>query len=280
MIKNILSGVIIGIVNIIPGVSGGTIIVILGIFDKLMNSIANIFKRNSYNRKESFIFLLQIMIGCFIGLVGFANLIDLFFNNYHVQTIYFFIGLILFSIPYIIKKEMKRIKISPIFLCLGITIVLGLVLLNSNHQVLVATFPPLTITHLFKVLGLGIIIAIAMIMPGVSGAMILLILGEYYLFKSYIANILSFQVEIIVPIIVIALGIIIGIITSAKVITWLLNNYRKELMSFITGLILMSALILIPFNVTYPVTLILSSFISLLGGGLIMIMINKMSNKT
>jgi len=280
MIKNILFGIIIGMVNIIPGVSGGTIIVILGIFDKLMNSIASLFKRNAFNRKESIFFLLQLMIGCLIGLISFANLIDFFINHFPTQTIYFFIGLILFSIPNIIKREIKKLKISPIFLCLGAIIVLGLVLSNNNNHDLINTFPPLTIFHLLKVLGLGIIIAIAMILPGISGAMVLLILGEYYLFKSYIAKVLSFQMEIIIPLIFIGLGIIIGIIISAKVITWLLNNHRKEVMSTIIGLILMSALILIPFKITYTFPIIITSLISLLSGGLIMIIINKVAKKT
>ena len=83
MIKNLLGGMAIGIANIIPGVSGGTIIVLLGLFDKTMEAISNVFKiKISFKeRMKSFTFLLQVMIGVAIGLVGFAKLLDFLFST-------------------------------------------------------------------------------------------------------------------------------------------------------------------------------------------------------
>ena len=280
MIKNILSGIIIGAVNIIPGLSGGIIIVILGLFDKLMNAISDIFKRKATNRKENILFLLQIIIGLVIGLISFANIIDILFNNWYTQTIYCFIGFILFSIPFIKEREMPKMKISIPFFILGLMIIVALIALKGNDNgEIINTFPTITLSLLLKMFILGIITAIATIMPGISGAMILLILGYYHLFKFYIANILTFNSIIIIPLIFIGLGIIIGVVVSAKMTTWLLKNYRHETISAILGLIVMSALVLIPLDVTYGSILVISSIITFLFGGMIVIIIEKLKNQ-
>lgn len=101
MIKNIVGGIFVGVANIIPGVSGGTIMVLLGLFNKLMESISNIFniKMKLKEKKEDFLFLFQFLIGAAIGLVGFAKILEILFVSFEVQTLYWFIGLILFSIP-------------------------------------------------------------------------------------------------------------------------------------------------------------------------------------
>ena len=276
MIKNIAAGIFIGIANIIPGISGGTIIVMLGMFDKIMFAISDVFKKDAFNRKENIIFLFQIVIGLLIGLITFANLIDLLFNNWPTQTIFCFLGFILFSVPYIIKKEMNKISISPLFLGLGFVIILSLVLLDNNSSSnIITAFPIVTLPHLLKMFVLGIITAMATIFPGISGAMILLILGEYHLYKTYIAKVLTFNPEVTIPIAFIAIGIIIGIIFSAKITAWLLTHYRRQTMSIILGLIIMSSLILIPLNVEFDGLLILSSIVWFLFGGLVITTIEK-----
>ena len=112
MIKNLLGGMAIGIANIIPGVSGGTIIVLLGLFDKTMEAISNVFKiKISFKeRMKSFTFLLQVMIGVAIGLVGFAKVLDFLFSTFEHQTLFLFAGLIIFSLLKNIMKILPIIK--------------------------------------------------------------------------------------------------------------------------------------------------------------------------
>ncbi len=296
MIKNLLTGTFIGIANIIPGISGGTIIVILGMFDKIMNSISNLFKKDNLKRKNDIIFLSQIMIGLLIGIIIFANIIDYLLNKWPNQTIFLFIGLIIFGIPNIIEKQIPKINntllsftlpftnkhkknnanMSLSFLLIGFIIIISLfLLLSGSTSNTVILFPTINIIHLLKMIVLGIITGAATIFPGISGAMLLLIIGEYYLYKSYIARILTFQPNIIIPILFIGIGILIGVVGSAKVTSWLLNNYRRETMSLIIGLIIASSLVLIPFDITYDISLLITYILSFLGGGLIITTVEK-----
>ena len=113
MIKNLIGGILIGIANIIPGVSGGTIIVILGLFDKVMNSISTLFKiKVSFKeRLKCLTFLMQIGIGLVIGLVGFAKVLEFLFVKFEMQTLFFFAGLIIASVP-MLKKNKKWIIVK------------------------------------------------------------------------------------------------------------------------------------------------------------------------
>ena len=118
MIKNIIGGIAIGIANVIPGVSGGTMMVILGIFNRMMEAISGIFKRVNPNRKEDIIFIFQVLVGAAIGIVGFAKILEILFEYYPTQTIYWFIGLIAFSIPLFVKGEMEGEKLAIVpFVC-------------------------------------------------------------------------------------------------------------------------------------------------------------------
>ena len=114
-------------------------------------------------------------------------------------------------------------------------------------------------------------------MPGVSGSMVLLILGEYYLFKSYLANITSFSMEILIPLAFMGVGIILGILISAKLCGYFLKKYHRGTLSLILGLIVASSLVLIPFSAAYNVTVIITSVIALLLGGIMVIGLGKIS---
>ena len=110
MLKNIIGGIAIGIANVIPGVSGGTMMVILGIFNRMMDAISGVFKKENSHRKDDIIFILQVLVGAAIGIIGFAKILEVLFEYYPTQTIYWFIGLIAFSIPLFIKNEILKQK--------------------------------------------------------------------------------------------------------------------------------------------------------------------------
>ena len=274
MIKNVLSGLAIGIVNIIPGVSGGTMMVILGVFDDIMEAIAKIFS------KKSLIFLGQIFLGALIGIVGFAKIIEYLFENYEAATIYWFIGLIAFSIPLLIKKEMKTVKVSKLFLVFGAIIILGISLLApENTEKIITSFPALNLPLLIEMLLLGIVAGATTIFPGISGSMVLLILGKYYLYKSYLANATTLDTNIIVPLGVIGIGIIIGIIGGGKITDLLLRKYKRATMSLILGLVIMSALVLVPLDIVYNARTIITCIGSFLFGGILVMAVEKISKK-
>ncbi|MGI6309713.1 MAG: DUF368 domain-containing protein [Bacilli bacterium] len=271
MIKNIISGIIFGIANIIPGISGGTVLVFLGLFNKTIECIANIFKRGPLSNKVTdILFLLQMGIGILIGLVSFAKVISYLLNYYPVQTMYWFIGLIVFSIPNVFRRELQGIKLSNIHFVMGMVIIVCLMFLNpTKTELVIKDFPPITILYLSQLILLGMITAMITIIPGVSGSLFLLIIGKYYLIQSYVASSTTLQVDILVPIFFFGFGALIGLGIGARIINYFLINYQKATISFILGLVIMSAVVLIPINVTYNLSLILSSLISFLLGGVI-----------
>lgn len=278
MIKNLVGGIAIGIANVIPGVSGGTMMVILGIFNRTMEAISGVFKKENPNRKDDILFLFQVLFGAAVGVIGFAKILEFLFNHYPTQTMYWFIGLIAFSIPLFLKGEMQGEKIKWIPLIVGMAIIFGLQLLNPGESTTEVNpaFPSVSVSLCIRMIIVGIIGGATMLMPGVSGSMVLLIIGEYYLFKSYLAHVTSFQLNVLIPLFFIGIGVIIGIILSAKVCDFFVKRMKAYFLSLILGLIIASSLVLIPIHVTYNLSLIISSLIALIFGGVIVLGLGKL----
>lgn len=285
MMKNFLGGILIGIANIIPGVSGGTIIVILGLFDKVMEAISNIFKvKISFKeRLNSLLFILQIGLGVGVGLVGFAKVLEYLFVKFEMQTLYLFAGLILASIPMLKKQEMNNTKFNPIYFILGILLIGIIAFLNpgeSSNIVELETLlnTDLTLVYLLSLVLIGAIAGATMIFPGISGSMVLLVIGKYHLFKGYVANVTTFKLPILIPLVFIALGVGLGIIGSAKLTNYLLKNHKRNTMSFIIGLIIMSSIIILPLK-GYTLINTITSIITFIAGCLLITLFDKLKNK-
>ncbi len=278
MIKNLIGGIAVGIANVIPGVSGGTMMVILGIFNRTMECISGVFKKNNEHRKSDILFLLQVLLGAGIGIIGFAKVLEFLFDHYPTQTMYWFIGLIALSIPLFLKGEMKGEKLKIIPFIMGIVIIFGLEFLNAeNGDVNVnPAFPQLSVKLCLTMIIVGMIGGATMLMPGVSGSMVLLIIGQYYLFKSYLANVTSLRMDILVPLCFVGIGVVLGIILSAKVCEYFLENYRPSFLSFILGLIIASSIVLIPFTAHYDFGIIITSLLAFIFGGAIVLGLGKL----
>lgn len=276
IIRNITGGMAVGIANIIPGVSGGTMLVILGLFDRLMDSISDIFKVKSEDRWGSTKFLIQVLIGVAIGLVAFAKIVDWLFAHFATQTFFWFIGLVLLSVPSLLKKELKEHKISWPWLIMGLAVILVISLFTPDKQELAITeFPEISAIYMMTLLIVGMISGATMLFPGVSGSMILLIIGQYYLFKSLVANVTTFEIDVLIALGVIAIGVGLGILISAKLTSYLLRNNRGQTVSLILGLIIASAIVLIPIEATYSLGVIVTSLIAFVVGGLIVLLIER-----
>ena len=281
MIKNVVCGILVGIANIIPGVSGGTIIVILGLFDKLMDAISNVFKlKISFKeRLENLWFIMQVLIGAAIGLIAFAKVLNYLFVHFELQTIALFAGLILLSLPMLKKEEMDGKKINILFFILGVLTIGIINYLSPGEEGNIVTYEELiskSLTPVFigSLILMGVIGGATMIFPGVSGSMVLLVLGWYHMFKGYVAAVTTFDIKILIPLIFIALGVGLGIIFSAKLTSFLLKKYKTNTMSFILGLIIMSAIVIFPLKAElYTFGNIITSILTfILGGGLIVLL--------
>ena len=285
MLKNIIGGVAVGIANIIPGVSGGTIMVLLGLFNNLTAAISNIFsiKTPIKEKKDSFIFLLQIGLGIAIGLVGFAKILEFLFAKLPNQTLCWFAGLILFSLPMLKSQELAGKKIAWPYFILGLLVIFGLTLISPENKEIVIPLEELlakniNLTYLIFLILLGMIGGATMIFPGVSGSMVLLVLGYYHLFKGYVANVTSFKLKILIPLGFIAIGIILGIILSSVLTNYLLKTKKRQTISVILGLVLASGIVIIPIT-GYNIHIIITSIISFILGGMMVYTFNYLETK-
>ena len=287
MIKNVVCGILVGIANIIPGVSGGTIIVILGLFDKLMDAISNVFKlKISFKeRLENLWFIMQVLIGAAIGLVAFAKILNYLFVHFELQTIALFAGLILLSLPMLKKEEMDGKKINILFFILGVLTIGIINYLSPGEEGNIVTYEELiskSLTPVFigSLILMGVIGGATMIFPGVSGSMVLLVLGWYHMFKGYVAAVTTFDMKILIPLAFIAIGVGLGIIFSAKLTSFLLKKYKTNTMSFILGLIIMSAIVIFPLKAElYTFGNIITSVITFILGGVLIVLLEKFKEK-
>lgn len=246
-IKLFFKGFIIGIANIIPGVSGGTLAISLGIYEKLIKILSNLFQ----DFKENLKFLIPIILGAVSSLLILSKLINYCLNKFEIQTILFFIGLIIGGIPLITRKaKVKKIKIRYIisFLVPFIFIISLIFLNNGFSNVDLNKINALDALMLFFV---GVIAAATMIIPGISGSFVLMLLGYYKPIIKIISDLTNFShlyhnMLILIPL---AIGILIGIVLVSKLINYLLKKHEKVTYFAILGFIF-SSIVSIVINIT------------------------------
>lgn len=234
-IKNFLKGVAISISQIVPGVSGGTIAMILGVYDKLLHAINNIL--NDF--KNQYKILLQVFLGAIVGIFLFSNIVKMLFENYPIQVGYLFIGVILGGAPLMFKKATVKgfDKKNIVFLLIGIIVVLMMGSPSNDSSSIITELTLLRFVWLF--LG-GIVVAIALILPGISGSFMLYILGLY---NTTLTAVSDLNVLILIPI---ALGGVIGTLLTARIIEKLLIKYPQQTYILIFGFILGSVFAVFP----------------------------------
>ena len=244
MIKLILKGMVMGIANIIPGVSGGTMAVSMGIYDRFIHCLTHLFKEF----KESMKFLIPLFIGIGIALVGLSFIIEPAFEHFPLQTSCLFIGLIVGGLPAICKKvKGKGVKVSYIIpFLIFFAIVVGMAVLGEHEgNAADLSFGLWSVIKLFLV---GIIASATMVIPGVSGSMMLLLLGYYNpiisSIKNFVTALVSFDVQgilqgcgVLVPA---GLGIVVGIFAIAKLIEVIFEKFPTQAYWAIIGLIVAS----------------------------------------
>ncbi|MBQ2801135.1 MAG: DUF368 domain-containing protein [Lachnospiraceae bacterium] len=244
MLKQILSGVVIGVANIIPGVSGGTMMVAMGIYDKLISAITGLFK----NFKKSLKFLFPIAVGMALGIVVLSKVIAIMFDVIPFQTNCLFIGLIIGSFPFIVKNvKGHSVKIQHIIACLlFFGLVLGSALIgegSGEEATLVGGIVPM-----IKLFAVGVIASATMIIPGVSGSMVLMILGYYDAIISnislFIENVLTWNVDGIIEGLMIfvpfGVGVVAGVFIVAKLVEIIFQKFPLVAYWAIIGLIVAS----------------------------------------
>ncbi|MBS6954836.1 MAG: DUF368 domain-containing protein [Enterocloster asparagiformis] len=255
-VMDMIKGIFIGVANIIPGVSGGTMAVSLGIYDKLIGAISNLLS----SWKKSLLTLLPIILGCGLGIVGFTYAIEYLLSKHTFVTCMAFVGLILGGVPVLVgtlRREMRHRHRSigaggVISFIVLFALAAFLPLLSSGEEVL-KTFSatPGILICLFLV---GVVASATMVVPGVSGSLVMMILGYYYGIIDTIKNFLDALKALDMPglihgVVLLApfgIGVLLGIFLIAKLITFLFKRYAVPTYCAILGLIAAS-----PFAIFY-----------------------------
>lgn len=236
MIKIFLRGMLMGMSDIMPGISGGTIALITGIYDKLIKSISNIklmflkplFKGDINGFKVQlmeevdFEFFIPLALGMAIAMILMAGIINYLLGNYAAFTYSFFAGLILASI-FILYKQLEAFNIKTIAVTIIFTI-LAYIFVGLN---------PMQASHSLPILFISGFIAIcAMLLPGISGSSLLLLLGQY----EYMINALH-QISII-EIVVFLVGAVLGFMSMSRIIKYMLENHKEFTVATLIGIML------------------------------------------
>ena len=258
LLKLFCIGVFIGIANVVPGVSGGTIAVICNVYDKLIILSSLNFKRI----KEAWQDILCLALGIGAGIVLFAKVITLLYRAYPAQTSAFFIGIVAGSIPFLFRKTRAGIPAAAVAengslksgwlygtLCcgaVGFALMLGMFFLQRRGVQAAAVVTAFSLPFAAKLAVMGAVAAVAMLIPGISGSFVLLILGVY---PTVLQAVADFNMLLLIPI---ALGVGAGLVFGARLIAVLLERFPAPMYAFILGLVAGSILYLYPSTSCQP----------------------------
>ena len=261
-----VKGLVIGMGQIIPGVSGGMLAITFGLYERGVNAISNFFR----NIKENIRFLFPLGLGILFSILMTSKIIKYFLASYYLPTMLLFIGLIVGGIPPLFSKVKNTYnKKNIITLIIIFLLVTSLSLFKGNNNINLDNSIFTNISLFF----IGIIYAATMVIPGVSGTAIMMLIGYYDLILTIISNLTNFNYifsnsNLIIPL---SIGFVFGIISISRLMNYLLKKHEIITYYGIIGLVLSSILILFSktFNSYYSITQIIIGLILLVIGYLI-----------
>ena len=231
-IANFLKGFAMGVANVIPGVSGGTIALLTGIFERLINALKSFdveavrlllkFKFREFAQHVDFGFLLSVFLGVGVSIISVAKLLEFLFQSYPVYVWSFFFGLILVSVWFVGKSIGKIDVAAAVSFVVGAAVAFGLSVMN----------PATENTAFWYLIICGAVAVCSMILPGLSGSFVLILMGNYQLIMIYAVS--HFDMKIIVPV---AVGVVVGLLAFSHFLSWLLSRYARQTMAVLTGFI-------------------------------------------
>jgi putative membrane protein len=250
--KNYISlffkGMGMGAANVIPGVSGGTIALITGIFEQLINSIKSfnataikLFvtgKFKAFAQHVNLHFLIAVFAGVALSILSIAKLFGYLLDNYPVYIMAFFFGLILASI-YFVGKTINKLSVAVVLTFVtGTAIAVSLSLLTPAQEN----------SSLWYLLLCGVVATCSMILPGLSGSFVLILMGNYQLVMIDAVN--NFDLKILLPVVI---GAALGLIAFSNILAWVYRKFRDQTIAILTGFILGSLGIIWPWKNEIPV---------------------------
>lgn len=278
----VIKGFVMGIANIIPGVSGGTLALTLGIYEDFIGAISHFFSR----LKENIKFLLPIFIGMGLSILTMSNVISTCFDKFPIPTTLFFMGLVIGGIPMLVSKvkdskEKKQIS-SYVIALITFSIVMLMAFADQifGSGIGEVSFQNMNILSYILLFVVGVIAAATMVIPGVSGSLVLMLLGYYLPIINVVKELTHFK-NILSNILIagfFGIGILVGIVLISKLIEYLLEKYEKKTYFGVLGFIIASV-IAIPVSVYHELGSITFSIPQILIGIIFLVLGIGIGNK-
>ena len=220
--KNFFKGIVVGIGGISPGLSGSVLLVIFGLYQKVVDAIGSIFK----NFKKNLLFLLPLFLGMGVGVVLFSKITDFFLETFEMQTRYLFLGLVVGTLPLFHKEVKKEGFAKKYYLYIAGAALFGLILFVANKDL----FPQVENPNFLQSVLLGVAVAGSALIPGVDSAVILSSFGLYELWVSSVAD---FNFAVLIPA---AIGVGLGVLVISFGMSKLIKRFYTATFSIVFGL--------------------------------------------
>ncbi|HCS9141309.1 TPA: DUF368 domain-containing protein [Staphylococcus aureus] len=242
---NILKGFAMGTSDLVPGVSGGTIALLLGIYNQFISSISGIFSRRFW---PSFTFLIPIIIGMFLAMGSLSNLFNYLLSQHHIPTMFFFGGLIIGIVPYLLKISNYKTSFTTkhyMMVIAGIAILIVITLMNNGDKHAGETLT-LSTSLIIKYFIAGMCASSAMLLPGISGSFMLLVFGVYGTVMLAISEVVKLNFTGLPILLAVGFGVLAGFIISSKIIQYFLTHHKLMTFALIIGFVVGSLFAVFP----------------------------------
>lgn len=266
----ILKGIVLGTSFILPGVSGGVLSVVMGIYDKLIEAVSH-FYESWANFKKYFNFLFFLGVGGIISVLILTNVIEFALNKIPVITILLFVGLIVGGVPQLfnkIKNEVSFGNILLMFIGIGLLVIMSFTTGGAGNQVI-----DTSLISMIKMFGIGVLSSATIVIPGVSGSFLLMVIGYYEPLLRIVNEITSFTnlYNNIIVMIPLGIGLVVGAILIARVIDFCLKKYPVKTYYVIIGFVIASIIevFLSVFEYSYTIPTIIIGLILMVFSSLI-----------
>ncbi|HEA3017257.1 TPA: DUF368 domain-containing protein [Staphylococcus aureus] len=242
---NILKGFAMGTSDLVPGVSGGTIALLLGIYNQFIASISGIFSRRFW---LSFTFLIPIIIGMLLAMGSLSNLFNYLLSQHHIPTMFFFGGLIIGIVPYLLKISNYKTSFTTkhyMMVIAGIAILIVITLMNNGDKHAGETLT-LSTGLIIKYFIAGMCASSAMLLPGISGSFMLLVFGVYGTVMLAISEVVKLNFTGLPILLAVGFGVLAGFIISSKIIQYFLTHHKLMTFALIIGFVVGSLFAVFP----------------------------------
>lgn len=242
---NILKGFAMGTSDLVPGVSGGTIALLLGIYNQFIASISGIFSRRFW---PSFTFLIPIIIGMLLAMGSLSNLFNYLLSQHHIPTMFFFGGLIIGIVPYLLKISNYKTSFTTkhyMMVIAGIAILIVITIMNNGDKHAGETLT-LSTGLIIKYFIAGMCASSAMLLPGISGSFMLLVFGVYGTVMLAISEFVKLNFAGLPILLAVGFGVLAGFIISSKIIQYFLTHHKLMTFALIIGFVVGSLFAVFP----------------------------------